>query len=77
MLEKVARLDGELGAGERFDALREINHVRIHGGAHATAGKGRQLADTALVDHGSYAAHYEDVCARLVGELKSIERALR
>ena len=76
LLEKIVRSGGKLGAEERFNALREINEVRTHGLAHASGGRGKRLAEAASRDHGSYAAHFEDVCSRLVAELKLIEEAL-
>ena len=56
-------------------ALWDVNELRVHGKAHATGGKGRQLSDAALRAHGSYAAHFEDLCTRLLAELKLIEDA--
>ena len=76
LLEKAARISERLGANERFDALREINEVRSRGPAHASGRRGREIAEAAIHDHGSYAAHFEDVCSRLVVELKLIEEAL-
>ena len=75
LLEKVLRSHTKRGADERLEALREINRLRIPR-AHAVGEKGRQLADAALLEHGSYAAHFESVCERLVEELKLIEEAL-
>ena len=76
LLEKVARVGGKLGADDKFGALRETNEVRVYCKAHPLSDRGKRLAEAAIRDHGSYAAHFEDVCSRLVVELKLIEEAL-
>lgn len=74
LLERVLRKLELIGAKERVAALWDINELRVPR-AHATGGKGRQLSDAALHAHGSYAAHFENLCARLIDELKLIEKA--
>ena len=76
LLEFLLRSEGKLGADERLETLRKINDVRVHAKAHPTGRKGRELANAALTQHGSYAAHYEQVCRGLVTELTLIEEAM-
>ena len=77
LLERILRIRGLIEEDERVPALWDVNELRVHGKAHATGGKGRQLSDAALRAHGSYAAHFEDLCTRLLAELKLIEDAFR
>ena len=74
LLQRVLRKLELIEANERVAALWDINELRVPR-THATGGKGRQLSDAALREHGSYAAHFENLCARLTGELKLIEEA--
>ena len=76
LLEFLLRSEGKLGADERLETLRKINDVRVHAKAHPTGRKGRELTTAALTEHGSYAAHYEQVCRGLVAELTLIEEAM-
>ena len=77
LLERVLRLCRLVGGEGRVAALWEVNDLRVHGKSHAAGSKGQQISDAALRDHGSYAAHFEDLCTRLVAELKMIEEAFR
>ena len=77
LLERVLRVLELIEAHERVAALWDVNELRVHGRAHASGGKGRRLSERALREHGSYAAHFEDLCARLVAELAMIEDAFR
>ena len=61
---------------ERVAALWDVNDLRV-AKVHAAGSKARQLSDEALGAHGSYAAHFEDLCSRLVTELELIEQAFR
>ncbi len=76
LLERLLRALGLIGEDERVEALRETNDLRV-ARAHAASGKAQQLSDEALRTHGSYAAHYKNLCARLVTGLNLIEEAFR
>ena len=76
LLERLLHSKGKLEVEEKLEALREINDVRVQAKAHATGGKGREIAKAAQANHGSYAAHYERVCRKLAEELALIEEAL-
>ena len=76
LLELLLCSEGKLSADERLETLREINEVRVQTKAHPTGRKGRELASAALTEHGSYAAHYEQVCRGLVTELTLIKEAM-
>lgn len=73
LLERLLLILGLIGNTERVTALWDINELRkvkVHAGR-----RGRQFADSALHQHGSYPAHFENLCTRLVAELKLIELA--
>ena len=76
LLQRVLRSLGLIEANERLEALWDVCELRLPR-AHATGEKGRQFSDAALRAHGSCAAHFEDLCARLAAELKLIEEAFR
>ena len=76
LIERLLRALGLIEETERVAALWETNDLRVPK-AHAAGGRARQLSDEALRAHGSYAAHHEDLCARLVTELNLIEEAFR
>ena len=76
LLERLLHSKGKLEVEEKLEALREINDVRVQAKAHATGGKGREIAKDAQANHGSYAAHYEHVCRKLAEELALIEETL-
>ncbi len=73
LLERLLRILGLIGRTERVAALWDVNELR-NAKAHAS-GQARQLSHAALREHGSHASHFEDLCIRLVVELKLIEQA--
>lgn len=57
-----------------LDGLREIQRIRSKTKAHRSGHEGRAIAKDALAVHGSYSAHFEQICKIIVGELESIEK---
>lgn len=72
-MERLLRKLGLIEETERLTALWEINELR-NAKTHAGT-KARQFSHTALHKHGSYPAHFEELCTRLLAELKLIEQA--
>lgn len=62
---------------QRLDALRLAQNIRSKVAAHIEGKDARNLARTALREHGSYAAHFHSVCDQIVEELALIEQAFR
>lgn len=62
---------GQGGSG--FPGLRRLQRLRTEVAAHRSSDGGRALANDALRRHGSYAAHYEDLCGRVADELEAVE----
>ena len=63
-----------LAAGGRLDGLREAQKVRSQVASHTRGRTATVLAREALERHGSYASHFEAVCATITDELKMIEQ---
>ena len=70
----IGNLDGLDGPG-RLDGLHLVNSIRLNAKAHASEREARRLADSALREHGTYAAHFNHVCEMIVEELNRIEQA--
>ena len=70
----IGNLDGLDGPG-RLKGLRLVNSIRLNAKAHASEREARRLADSALREHGTYAAHFNHVCEMIVEELNRIEQA--
>lgn len=58
-------------------ALHELQQLRSRGGkAHATPQDGLPLAQEVKAAHGTFRAHFEDLCVRLAKDLQTIEEAV-
>ena len=64
-----------LADGERLVGLREVQDVRSKVDSHRRGGAARDLPNDALRKFGSFSAHFESVCERVVQELTMIEKA--
>ena len=75
LLEKlIGNFDG-LAEPERLEGLRTVNVIRVKGKSHVGGAEARRLADSALMKHGTYAAHFNHVCEIVLDELERIEQA--
>lgn len=75
LLERLLQAREVLSKNERLEALREVNRLR-NVNAHRIGEAARELAEDALEQYGSYAAHFEHSCRGLSEELALIEQAL-
>ena len=64
------------GGGVGLEGLRHLQEVRTKGHVHRSGDGGRGVAADAKAKYGSYAAHFEWLCAEVAGELEQIEAAL-
>lgn len=69
LIEKL--LDGE----RRLDGLRTVQLIRSKVDAHSRGSTASDLANKALQEHGTYSAHFKNVCRAVTDELKLIEQA--
>lgn len=73
LLEKFlnARTGGEI---PKLDGLRTVQLLRSKAKGHAGGSEADQLAQAALMEHETFANHFQHVCARVADELEAIER---
>ena len=76
LLERLLVALGKLEAGERLSGLRESHLIRSKVSAHSGGRGAVELANEALKEHDTYAAHFESVCKTVAEELKLIQEAL-
>lgn len=74
LLERLLQAREVLGSDEGLKALRQVNRLR-NISSHRVGNSARDAAEAALKQHGSYAAHFENLCGSLAEELALIERA--
>jgi hypothetical protein len=72
LLEKLltAKTGGQI---QRLDGLRTVQRLRSKAKGHAGGSEAEQLAQDALMEHESFANHFQHVCARVVVELEALE----
>ena len=75
LIERILIGRCELGEGERLRGLREVDLIRSKAFAHSGGSGAVTLANEALQEHDTYAAHFESVCETVAEELKLIEQA--
>ena len=75
LLERVLFSETENGCMQKLNGLRSVQRIRSKVGAHARGTEANALAKRAVQEHGSYTAHFEDVCRNIASELEHIERA--
>ena len=76
--EKSLTLIGKLlDDKQRLDGLKEVQLIRSKVDAHSRGNTASDLANKALQEHGTYSAHFENVCRAVIGELKLIEQPFR
>lgn len=57
-----------------LSALRLVQQIRSKVKGHAGSSEGKQLAEDAIKQHGSFSKHFEEACQRVSAELETIER---
>ena len=75
-------LEKTIATRDRFDSqstklrgLREAQRIRSIVQAHSGGREADEIAKRALIEHGTYRKHYEQVCRHIAEELEEIERA--
>ena len=74
LLERILCGAVPIGNAQKLVGLRLVQRVRSKVGAHARGSEAQGIAVGAIREHGSYTAHFEDVCRTITGELAYIEQ---
>jgi hypothetical protein len=72
LLEKLLtfRTGGQI---QKLDGLRTVQLLRSKAKGHAGGSEAQQLAQDALMEHETFANHFQHVCAQVADELETIE----
>lgn len=76
LLEKSLRDGDDAALPIRLDGLRTAQLIRSKVAGHSGGSEAREIAQQALKEHGSYAAHFNHVCGIIARELEQIEAVL-
>lgn len=74
LLEKLLVGHNKIDIGQRLSGLRTIQNIRNKVIAHSGSSEAVELANTALKEHDTYAAHFKSVCRTVKQELELIEQ---
>ena len=74
LMNNVLVCRGILDPGARLDGLFDAQTIRSKCGAHPRGNEAINLERNAEEEHGSFSAHFEHVCKKIVEELGIIER---
>ena len=74
LIERFLATQRALADGERLANLRTVQHIRSKVDAHYGGSDARRFTSDALLEHGSYTAHFESVCEGVARELQMIEK---
>ena len=66
----------EDGREKRLGGLREAQNIRSKVRAHSGGKEAAALSKAALMDNGSYRAHFNEVCSKVADELEEIENCI-
>ena len=75
LLERILYGAVPIGDAQKLAGLRLVQRVRTKVDSHARGSEAQEIADGAIREHGSYTAHFEDVCRTIEGEMEHIEQA--
>ena len=64
------------GRKKRLNGLREAQNIRSKVRAHSGGKEATALSKAALMDNGSYRAHFNEVCGKIADELEEIENCI-
>ena len=64
------------GKATRLAGLREAQSIRTKVHAHSSGSEAAELSRSALLQHGSYKAHFEHICDLIAEELREIAAEL-
>lgn len=73
LLEKLLTANNPSSGPARLEGLRTVQHIRSKVKGHSGSTEGKEIAQAALVKHGTYAEHFKWVCAMVADDLRKIE----
>jgi len=73
LLEKLLSTTGTAEEGHKLVGLRTVQLLRSKAKGHAGGSEAQQLAQNALMEHETFANHFQHVCAQVADELEAIE----
>ena len=76
LTERILHSRGALDKGSKLTTLRGLRAARNLSGTHLRGSDAKEYVQTVRQDHGTYAAHYEQLCEKLSKELALIEKGL-
>ena len=75
LLERVLSGEAANGGAQGLEGLRSVQRIRSKLGAHARGSDAQDMAKRAIREHGSYTAHFHDVCRTVESELQYIAQS--
>ncbi len=76
LLEKLLNKAGAAMEVQKLDGLRTVQFLRSKAKGHAGGSEAQRLAQAALMEHETFANHFQHVCAQVVDELETIEKLM-
>ncbi|NOZ96079.1 MAG: hypothetical protein GXP47_15270 [Acidobacteria bacterium] len=73
LLEKLLSKTGTPGDIQKLVGLRTVQLLRSKAKGHVEGNEAQRLAQDALMEHETFANHFQHVCAQVANELESIE----
>jgi hypothetical protein len=74
LLEKLPSKTGAAGDVQKLVGLRTVQLLRSKAKGHAGGSEAQRLAQDALMEHETFANHFQHVCAQVADELETIEK---
>ena len=74
LLEKLLSKTGAAGDVQKMVGLRTVQLLRSKTKGHAGGSEAQHLAQNALMEHGTFANHFQHVCSQVADELETIEK---
>ena len=75
LIERFLAAHHPLEDGVSLVSLKTVQHIRTKVDAHYGGSDAQGFAADALMDHGSYTAHFDSICKGVAQELEMIEKA--
>lgn len=74
LLEKLLDKAGTSGEARQLDGLRTAQRIRSKVKGHTAGSDADQLAQHALMEHGTFTDHFRHICMQVADELEAIQR---
>lgn len=74
LIEKLLNKAGVAGEAQKLVGLRTVQSLRSKAKGHAGGSEAQQLAQDALMEHETFANHFQHLCALVADELENTEK---